>query len=63
MVTHALAMEGTCAGEQGFGYGGMKYFYGEHGPALDIMRAIKQALAPGNRMNPGKIGELKLNGI
>jgi len=27
----------------------------EHGEAVEVMKAIKRALDPGNRMNPGKI--------
>ena len=55
LVKRALAMSGTCSGEHGVGYGKMKYLAAEHGMALDVMRAIKRALDPDNRMNPGKM--------
>jgi len=55
MVLRALAMGGTCSGEHGVGVGKMKYLEAEHGPALAVMRTIKRALDPDNRMNPGKM--------
>ncbi len=55
LVLRALEMGGTCSGEHGVGLGKMKYLEAEHGAALDVMRALKRALDPDNRMNPGKM--------
>ena len=55
MVMRALAMEGTCTGEHGVGYGKMELLQAEHGEAISVMRQIKVALDPQNLLNPGKI--------
>jgi D-lactate dehydrogenase (cytochrome) len=60
IILRALSMGGTCTGEHGIGTGRQKYLPIEHGPALEVMRAIKQALDPENRMNPGKMVEPRL---
>ena len=51
----ALAMEGTCTGEHGVGYGKLGFMQAEHGDAVSVMRQIKLALDPANLMNPGKL--------
>jgi D-lactate dehydrogenase (cytochrome) len=58
LVHRALAMGGTCTGEHGVGIGKMDYLPEEHGEALEVMRTIKRALDPDNRMNPGKMIEI-----
>jgi D-lactate dehydrogenase (cytochrome) len=55
LVKRALAMDGTCTGEHGVGYGKLDFLVAEHGEAVSVMRSIKQALDPDNILNPGKI--------
>jgi D-lactate dehydrogenase (cytochrome) len=56
VVERAIAMEGTCTGEHGIGLGKRKYLVAEHGEvAVEVMRAVKQALDPQWLLNPGKV--------
>jgi len=58
VVSRALRMSGTCTGEHGIGVGKMPYMSEEHGHALEVMRMIKKALDPDNRLNPGKVVDI-----
>jgi len=56
IVERALAMDGTCTGEHGIGFGKQDFLVQEHGSgAVDAMRALKLALDPDNLLNPGKV--------
>ena len=58
MVMRAIAMDGTCTGEHGVGYGKIDFLTAEHGEAVALMRTLKRALDPDNILNPGKIVRL-----
>ena len=58
LVARALAMDGTCTGEHGVGYGKIDFLVAEHGEAISVMRTLKRAMDPDNIMNPGKIVRL-----
>ena len=55
VVNRAIAMEGTCTGEHGIGFGKMRSLRKELGEAVDLMLSMKRALDPENLMNPGKV--------
>ena len=56
LVERALRVGGTCTGEHGVGLHKMDFLVAETGvSAVNMMRAIKQALDPHNILNPGKI--------
>src|SRR5258706_1920715 len=55
VVNRALAMEGTCTGEHGIGFGKMRSLRQELGEAVDFIASLKRAIDPENLMNPGKV--------
>ncbi len=55
MAERALRLGGTITGEHGVGFGKLPLMAAEHGAAWAVMGAVKRALDPDNRMNPGKV--------
>lgn len=55
MAERALRLGGTITGEHGIGFGKRGLMAAEHGAAWQVMGAVKRALDPENRINPGKL--------
>ena len=55
MAERALRLGGTITGEHGIGFGKRGLMAAEHGAGWQVMGAVKRALDPENRMNPGKV--------
>jgi D-lactate dehydrogenase (cytochrome) len=57
-IRHALSVGGTCSGEHGIGIGKIGYLEQQYGPAVEVMRGIKNLLDPKGILNPGKVVDL-----
>ena len=55
VVERAIAAGGTCTGEHGIGLGKRNRLADEVGPALAVMRSLKEALEPAGVFNPDKV--------
>ncbi len=55
MIQLALKMGGSCSGEHGIGIGKIDMLRQQHGEGVAVMKTIKQALDPGNILNPTKV--------
>ncbi|MFH1351805.1 MAG: FAD-binding and (Fe-S)-binding domain-containing protein [Pseudomonadota bacterium] len=56
LVQTAMEMKGTLSAEHGTGITRAPHIERQLGPALEVMRKIKQILDPENILNPGKMG-------
>ncbi len=56
LVETAMEMKGTLSAEHGTGITRAPHIEQELGPAMEVMRSIKQSLDPENILNPGKMG-------
>ncbi|MBW2044816.1 MAG: FAD-binding protein [Deltaproteobacteria bacterium] len=56
LVKTAMEMKGTLSAEHGTGLTRAPHIEQQLGPAMEVMRKIKQALDPDNILNPGKMG-------
>lgn len=56
LVKTAIEMKGTLSAEHGTGLTRAPHIEQQLGPAMEVMRKIKQALDPDNILNPGKMG-------
>ncbi len=55
LVETAIEMKGTLSAEHGTGLTRAPHIERQLGPAMEVMRKIKQALDPDNILNPGKM--------
>lgn len=56
LLNKAIEMKGTLSAEHGTGLTRAYHIQLQLGPAMDVMRKIKQAMDPDNILNPGKMG-------
>ncbi len=55
LIHYALSVGGTATAEHGIGLAKRQFLVEEHGPAVEVMKKIKQALDPNGILNPGKM--------